>query len=81
MPISALHGRNTGDLLDRIVELLPEGGDAADEDVIASLAIMGRPNVGKSTLLNKLAGFERVLVSEVPGTTPRSDQHGGGVER
>jgi GTP-binding protein len=69
MPISALHGRNTGDLLDRIVELLPEGGDAEDEDVIASLAIMGRPNVGKSTLLNKLAGFERVLVSEVPGTT------------
>ena len=69
MPISALHGRNTGDLLDRIVELLPEVGDAVDEDVIASLAIMGRPNVGKSTLLNKLAGFERVLVSEVPGTT------------
>ncbi len=69
MPISALHGRNTGDLLDRIVDLLPESGDGADQDVIASLAIIGRPNVGKSTLLNKLAGFERVLVSEVPGTT------------
>ena len=69
IPISALHGRNTGDLLDRLVELLPEGGDAKDEDVIASLGIIGRPNVGKSTLLNKLAGSERVLVSEVPGTT------------
>ena len=69
MPVSALHGRNTGDLLDRIVELLPEGGEIPDEDVIASLAIIGRPNVGKSTLLNNLAGFERVLVSEVPGTT------------
>ncbi len=67
--ISALHGRNTGDLLDRIVDTLPEGDETDDEDVIASLAIIGRPNVGKSTLLNKLAGSERVLVSEVPGTT------------
>ena len=69
IPISALHGRNTGDLLDRLVELLPEAGELAEEDTIASLAIIGRPNVGKSTLLNKLAGYERVLVSEVPGTT------------
>jgi GTP-binding protein len=69
IPISALHGRNTGDLLDRVVDLLPERDAAEDEDVLASLAIIGRPNVGKSTLLNKLAGYERVLVSEVPGTT------------
>jgi GTP-binding protein len=69
IPISALHGRNTGDLLDRIVDLLPERDPAEEEDVLASLAIIGRPNVGKSTLLNKLAGYERVLVSEVPGTT------------
>ncbi|GMQ84615.1 MAG: ribosome biogenesis GTPase Der [Acidimicrobiia bacterium] len=67
--ISALHGRNTGDLLDRLVDTLPEGEELEEEDVIASLAIIGRPNVGKSTLLNKLAGSERVLVSEVPGTT------------
>ncbi len=67
--ISALHGRNTGDLLDRLVDTLPMGDEADDEHVIASLAIIGRPNVGKSTLLNKLAGSERVLVSEVPGTT------------
>ncbi len=69
VPISALHGRNTGDLLDRLVESLPDLGDATGDDVIASLAIIGRPNVGKSTLLNRLAGEERVLVSEVPGTT------------
>ncbi len=69
MPISALHGRNTGDLLDRLVEALPDLGEAAADNVIASLAIIGRPNVGKSTLLNQLAGEERVLVSDVPGTT------------
>lgn len=70
MPISALHGRGTGDFLDRLVELLPEPEDGeASPDAIASLAIMGRPNVGKSTLLNRLAGEQRVLVSEVPGTT------------
>ena len=69
MPISALHGRNTGELLDRLVESLPDLGEATADDVIASLAIIGRPNVGKSTLLNRLAGEERVLVSDVPGTT------------
>ncbi|MGI9528887.1 MAG: ribosome biogenesis GTPase Der [Acidimicrobiia bacterium] len=70
IPISALHGRNTGDLLDQIVAALPDDlDDEEDPNVIASLAIIGRPNVGKSTLLNRLAGEERVLVSDVPGTT------------
>ena len=69
MPISALHGRNTGELLDRLVDSLPDLGESTADDVIASLAIIGRPNVGKSTLLNRLAGEERVLVSDVPGTT------------
>ena len=70
IPVSALHGRNTGDLLSRIVDALPEPEEGEDDpDTIASLAIVGRPNVGKSTLLNRLAGEERVLVSEVPGTT------------
>lgn len=70
IPISALGGRNTGEFLDRLVEALPADldGDPAP-DVIASLAIVGRPNVGKSTLLNRLAGSDRVLVSDVPGTT------------
>ena len=70
IPISALHGRNTGDFLDAMVEAFPDDLDQEENrDVIASLAIIGRPNVGKSTLLNRLAGEERVLVSEVPGTT------------
>lgn len=70
IPVSALGGRNTGEFLDRLVAALPADlvGDKPP-DVIASLAIIGRPNVGKSTLLNRLAGSERVLVSDVPGTT------------
>jgi GTP-binding protein len=70
IPLSALHGRHTGDFLDKLVAALPIEIDGdAEPDTIASLAIIGRPNVGKSTLLNRLAGEERVLVSPVPGTT------------
>jgi GTP-binding protein len=69
MGISALHGQGTGDFLDRVVELLPDTGEAPETETIASLGIFGRPNVGKSTLLNKMAGQPRVLVSDVPGTT------------
>ncbi|MDX1691461.1 MAG: ribosome biogenesis GTPase Der [Acidimicrobiia bacterium] len=70
IPVSALHGRNTGDLLDLVVEALPPRDDAEVEpDPVPTLAILGRPNVGKSTLLNRLLGEERVLVSDVPGTT------------
>ncbi len=70
-PISALHGRNVGDLLDEIVASLPAEGDDGSpaEPARPVLSIIGRPNVGKSTLLNKLLGSERVLVSPVPGTT------------
>ena len=69
LPLSALHGHGTGDLLDAIVALLPgDGGETPGEDAIR-VAILGRPNVGKSTLLNALLGRERVIVSEVPGTT------------
>jgi GTP-binding protein len=67
--VSGLHGTNVGDLLDDIVARLPGVGPVqADEDAIR-VAILGRPNVGKSSLYNKLVGEERTLVSEVPGTT------------
>lgn len=67
-PISALHGLGVGDLLDAVVAFLPQAS-AADEEEAPRLAIVGRPNVGKSTLLNRLVGAERAVVSEVAGTT------------
>jgi GTP-binding protein len=69
IPISALHGRGTGDLLDAIVERLPAAEEEPEVDVTASLAIVGRPNVGKSSLLNAILGQQRSIVSDIPGTT------------
>lgn len=68
-PISAYHGRGVGELLDSVVSLLPDPEEEIEEEALPRLAIIGRPNVGKSTLLNRLAGEQRVIVSEVPGTT------------
>jgi GTP-binding protein len=69
IPLSALHGHGTGDLLDEIVRRLPGGrGRPVGEEAI-KVAILGRPNVGKSSLLNAILGRERVIVSDVPGTT------------
>ena len=70
LPISGLHGHGTGDLLDTILERLPGASKRPEisEEAIR-VAILGRPNVGKSSLLNTLVGEERVIVSEVPGTT------------
>jgi GTP-binding protein len=67
--ISALHGHGTGDLLDEVLERLPGSGRAQPGEEAIRVAILGRPNVGKSSLLNALVGEERVIVSEVPGTT------------
>jgi GTP-binding protein len=68
-PISALHGTGTGDLLDRIVELFPDlEEETYDEDTIR-VCLIGRPNVGKSSLVNAILGEERVIVSPVAGTT------------
>jgi GTPase len=72
IPVSALHGHGTGDLLDRVAAELEKVGagppDEVGEEAIR-VAILGRPNVGKSSLLNAIAGEERVIVSDVPGTT------------
>jgi GTPase len=75
--ISALHGIGVGDLLDVVVSLLPEV-EPVEEDGLPRLAIVGRPNVGKSTLLNRLLGSERAVVSEAAGTT--TDAVAGEVE-
>ena len=84
MPVSAAQGLGTGDLLDRLVELLPpEEEVAADEEDLVRLAVIGRPNVGKSSLVNAFLGFERVIVSESPApratrSTPSSRSTAGG---
>ena len=77
LPVSALHGRRTGDLLDEVVALFPlddeptvvEDEDSDDSPDVPSVAIVGRPNVGKSTLFNRLIGDERSVVHDMPGTT------------
>ncbi len=73
IPISAIHGRGTGDLLDLVVERLPtepaEEPGPEDQVLVPSVAIVGRPNVGKSTLFNRLIGDERSVVHDLPGTT------------
>jgi GTP-binding protein len=67
--VSALHGRGSGDLLDHIVKELPEVGAAQAQDGYRRIALIGRPNVGKSSLLNALAGENRSIVDDVAGTT------------
>jgi len=68
--VSAAQGLGTGDLLDKLVDLLPEDDEIPDdEDEVVRLAVIGRPNVGKSSLVNAFLGYERVIVSDVAGTT------------
>ncbi|MGB3684043.1 MAG: ribosome biogenesis GTPase Der [Rubrobacteraceae bacterium] len=75
--VSGVHGLGVGDLLDTVVENLPEQ-EAVEEEDLPRVAIIGRPNVGKSTLLNRLLGSERAVVSEMAGTT--TDAVAGEVE-
>lgn len=73
IPVSALHGRGVGELLDRVVGLLaaePDAGEVkAESDASIRVAVVGRPNVGKSSLVNRLLGEERLIASHIPGTT------------
>ena len=69
LPVSASHGLGTGDLLDRVTDLVDEGMVEAERDEVPRIAILGRPNVGKSSLLNALLGSERAIVSDIAGTT------------
>jgi len=69
MAVSAAQGLGTGDLLDRLVEMLPEEDEPEDEEDLVRLAVIGRPNVGKSSLVNAFLGRERVIVSDIAGTT------------
>lgn len=69
-PISAEHGRGVDELLRDVIVLVPETVEAETvEDPVSRIAVVGRPNVGKSTMINTLVGYERVIASEVPGTT------------
>lgn len=68
--LSAVHGTGSGDVLDRVVELLPDGAELyEEEDDVIRVAVIGKPNAGKSSLVNRVAGEERVIVSNIPGTT------------
>jgi GTP-binding protein len=66
-PVSAINGKGSGDLLDKVVELLPEG--ALEDESAIRVAVIGKPNVGKSSFVNRLLGAERLVVSDIPGTT------------
>lgn len=69
MPISAANRQGIGDMLDEVVKHFPEGADHEEEDERPKIAIVGKPNVGKSSIINKLTGENRVIVSDIAGTT------------
>ncbi len=67
--VSSVHGHGTGDLLDAVLEHLPQEADGEEEEDVIRVAIIGRPNAGKSSLVNKITGEERCIVSNIAGTT------------
>lgn len=68
-PVSSLHGLGTGDLLDRVLELLGDDDTGEEDPGTVKVAVIGKPNVGKSSLINRISGENRMLVSDIPGTT------------
>ena len=69
IPVSAVHGHGTGDLLDACVQYFPEADEVDEEDERIKVAVIGKPNVGKSSLVNRILGEKRVIVSDMAGTT------------
>ncbi len=69
MPVSSLHGLGMGDLLDEVYTYFPEHDNEEDDESIIKVAVVGKPNAGKSSLINRMVGEERVIVSDIPGTT------------
>lgn len=69
MPVSSVHGHGTGDLLDKVFEILPADNEEEEDSELISVAVIGKPNAGKSSLINKILGEERLIVSNIAGTT------------
>ncbi len=67
--VSAEHNRGIGDLMDEVLRAFPQGGETEEDEEVTKIAVVGRPNVGKSSLVNRLLGFERVVANPTPGTT------------
>ncbi len=67
--LSSVHGTGTGDILDTVLDVLPEGFDAEEDEDVVNVAVIGKPNAGKSSLVNRILGAERMIVSNIPGTT------------
>ena len=67
--VSAVHGHGTGDLLDAVLSYLPEADEEEEDETTVTVAVIGKPNVGKSSLINAIAGEERAIVSDIAGTT------------
>lgn len=67
--VSAVHGHGTGDLLDEVIKFLPEESDEDDDEEVIKVAVIGKPNVGKSSLINRITGENRAIVSNIAGTT------------
>lgn len=67
--VSSVHGSGSGDLLDACLEVLPDENEAEEDDDTIKVAVIGKPNAGKSSIINRIVGSERLIVSDIPGTT------------